>query len=350
MSLVVLPSTLGGRMPTIKIAQAAARLAVVLGLDALALAGAFFISDAVAQLPQRQDKVFPGDAKCTRCHDETGEYPILDIANTRHGGAAKVSGMTCTSCHGDSDAHLARPGLAEPDRVFGNKGARVTPPSVREQACLTCHASDRHLAFWESGRHKKNDVACDNCHVIHLAKNTPLRKDNPSITPLVTTARQLQYETCTACHKQIRGQLLKTSHHPIMEGKLNCTSCHNPHGALSHAMVKEESVNQLCTGCHADKRGPFMQEHPPVEENCLTCHNSHGSNHNKLLSERVPNLCQDCHDAARHPGTFYSGNQGFGSPATGAPNTRLIARACLSCHTNIHGSNAPAMRGKFFLR
>jgi predicted CXXCH cytochrome family protein len=90
-----------------------------------------------------------------------------------------------------------------------------------------------------------------------------------------------------------------------------------------------------------------MNEHPPVEENCLTCHTPHGSVHAKLLNERAPNLCQDCHDWSRHPGTYYSGNQGW-SAAT--PNTRLVARACLNCHTNIHGNNAPAMRGKFFLR
>jgi predicted CXXCH cytochrome family protein len=90
-----------------------------------------------------------------------------------------------------------------------------------------------------------------------------------------------------------------------------------------------------------------MNEHAPVEENCLTCHNSHGSAHAKLLNERVPNLCQDCHDWSRHPGTYYSGNQGWSNPV---PNTRLVARACLNCHTNIHGNNAPAMRGKFFLR
>jgi DmsE family decaheme c-type cytochrome len=301
----------------------------------------------------RKDLVMKGDAKCTRCHDETEEFPVLGIAKTRHGGAAHAAGLTCTSCHGESETHVNKPATAKerpkPDRIFGKKGAR-TAANGRSQVCLTCHSSDRHLAFWESGRHKKNDVACDSCHVIHEPRNVPLRTDDPSITPLVTTKRQLEYETCTTCHKQIRSQLLKTSHHPIIEGKLKCSSCHNPHGALSHAMVKDESINQLCTSCHADKRGPYMNEHPPVEENCLTCHNSHGSPHAKLLNERVPNLCQDCHDWSRHPGTYYSGNQGFGSPTTGAPNTRLVNRACLNCHTSIHGSNAPANRGKFFTR
>ncbi len=310
-------------------------------------------ADKGADASPHKDLVLKGDAKCTRCHDENDDYPVLEIAKTTHGKAAKAVSLTCTSCHGESESHINKPeGATErpkPDRVFGKKGAR-TPADNRAQACLGCHGGDRHLAFWESGRHKKNDVACDNCHVIHQAKNVPLRKDNPTISPLVTTSRQLEYETCTSCHKEIRGQLLKTSHHPIVEGKLKCTSCHNPHGALSPAMVKDESVNQLCTSCHTDKRGPFMQEHPPVEESCLNCHTPHGSSHRQLLVQHPPNLCQDCHDWSRHPGTYYSGNQGFGSTTSGAPNTRLVARACLNCHTNIHGSNAPAMRGKFFLR
>ena len=314
---------------------------------AIALALALCATGAAAQ-----DKVFKGDAKCTRCHDAGDTFPVLEIAQTKHGGTAKNTGMTCTSCHGESDRHAAgKPASGErakPDVTFGKK--TTASSDTRAGVCLTCHSSTRQLAFWESGRHKKNDVACDSCHSVHDQQKSTLIKNDPSVTPYVTTSRQLQYETCTSCHRQVRSQLTKPSHHPIIEGKLDCSSCHNPHGALSPAMVKEESINQLCTGCHADQRGPFMQEHAPVEENCLTCHNSHGSIHNKLLTERVPMLCQDCHDAARHPGTYYSGNQGFGSTAPGAPNTRLVNRSCLNCHATIHGSNAPAMRGKFFLR
>ena len=32
----------------------------------------------------------------------------------------------------------------------------------------------------------------------------------------------------------------------------------------------------------------------------LSCHNAHGSNHARLLAEKAPNVCQDCHDASRH--------------------------------------------------
>jgi len=288
------------------------------------------------------------DQQCANCHG--GDEHVMAIARTPHGASSNKAGPSCTSCHGESKAHMdSGNGSVKPDRSF-TKGSKTTPEQ-RSQVCMTCHGSNRHLAFWESGRHKKNEVSCDSCHALHTpaapGSKVALKRPNPSVTPYQTTMRNLEYETCTSCHRQIRSQLLKPSHHPIIEGRVTCSDCHNPHGALSKAMVKQETINQQCVSCHAEKRGPYVWEHAPVEENCLTCHNPHGSNHNRLLHERAPNLCQDCHDASRHPGTIYGGDQGF-SNAT--PNTRLIARGCVNCHYNIHGSNAPANRGKFFLR
>lgn len=291
---------------------------------------------------------------CLSCHkDQAG------VLETKHGakgdpGSPVGSGKACSACHGDNPNHASNP-AANKHPVRFDQGA--IPAREQTKACMSCHAGNRHLAFWQSGRHGRNDVRCNDCHAVHA---TPPRgsalaitKRDPTVSPIVTTDRQLEYETCIRCHKQTRVQINKPSHHPIVEGKVTCSSCHNPHGAESHAMVKHETVNVQCWSCHADKRGPFLFQHPAVEENCLSCHAPHGSSHTKLLNERVPNLCQDCHDWSRHPGTAYSGDQGFvrvpGSPAK-TPNTRFVARSCLNCHNAIHGSNAPATRGKYLTR
>jgi DmsE family decaheme c-type cytochrome len=291
---------------------------------------------------------------CLDCHkDQAG------IMETKHGargepGSPAEIGKACFSCHGENAKHVGAPAENRHPVRFG-KGA--VPAMEQTQACMSCHAGNRHLAFWESGRHGRNDVRCNDCHAVHAA--TPrgsalafTRRDLP-VSPLVTTERQLEYQTCVSCHKQVRVQIGKTSHHPIVEGKVTCSSCHNPHGAQSHAMIKHETLNVQCWSCHAEKRGPFLFQHPAVEENCLSCHTPHGSSHTKLLAEKVPNLCQDCHDWSRHPGTAYSGDQGFvripGSKTT-TPNTRFVARSCLNCHNAIHGSNAPATRGKYLTR
>ena len=291
-----------------------------------------------------------GAEACKGCHEDY----VASFLATKHGQAGNLKGPECQGCHGNADAHIKAGGGKGTGGIIGFNNKKMDA-GAKSKVCLSCHEGNRHLAFWDSGYHKKNDVACSDCHSLH-GKPGPgatiaLKKD-PTVSPYVTTQRQLEYETCTTCHRQIRSQLLKPSHHPIIEGKVTCSNCHNPHGALSKHMVNAESIPQLCTSCHAEKRGPFIWGHAPVEENCLTCHNAHGSNHARLLAEKAPNVCQDCHDAAKHPGTIYDASGGWNNipPRNTTPNNRLIARGCVNCHYQIHGSNAPAAQGKFFLR
>ncbi|HSF43306.1 MAG TPA: cytochrome c3 family protein, partial [Thermoanaerobaculia bacterium] len=149
-------------------------------------------------------------------------------------------------------------------------------------------------------------------------------------------------EACLTCHKDVRAEMWKNSHHPIREGEMSCSDCHNPHGAQTAKLIKAASVNEQCYTCHTEKRGPFLWEHAPVRENCLTCHTPHGSNHIKLQKTSVPYLCQQCHSNTRHPGTLYDGFRAptLENPATGS--NRLFNRACADCHNLIHGSNHPS--------
>ena len=115
-----------------------------------------------------------------------------------------------------------------------------------------------------------------------------------AINKFTTTFLPNQADICGTCHQPIRAATLKPSHHPIIEGKVKCTDCHNPHGALTPAMLKQPTINDQCYSCHADKRGPYVFKHPPVEENCLTCHNPHGSSHDEAAerdgAEPLPGL------------------------------------------------------------
>jgi DmsE family decaheme c-type cytochrome len=281
---------------------------------------------------------------CATCHEQAHASTAL----TAHGARNDASGSMCQACHGDASAHLQDPVKNKPANLVKH-GA----PAEKTAVCMTCHAGSRHLAFWEAGRHARNDVSCSNCHSIHG------RSSEPRIAPFTTSFRENEADMCGTCHQPIRAATLKPSHHPIREGKVKCSDCHNPHGALTHAMLRHETINQQCYSCHAEKRGPYVFSHPPVDENCASCHNPHGSSHTFLLHEKVPNLCQDCHDWSRHPGSFYGGQHGWtiregmsGTP--GAPNpgvsSRFIARSCTNCHNAVHGSNAPANRGKFLTR
>jgi predicted CXXCH cytochrome family protein len=77
----------------------------------------------------------------------------------------------------------------------------------------------------------------------------------------------------------------------------------------------------------------------------LNCHEVHGSNHSRLLTRKVPLLCQSCHDVGTHPTRPYTNLQSFLGSATAGKN-RFFGGSCLNCHGNIHGSSL----SQFFVR
>jgi len=288
---------------------------------------------AVAQ-EQRKDMVLHGDAQCTRCHNEGDEYPVLAIAKTKHGTMTDGRTPTCTSCHGESNLHVNRPPDAKerpkPDRTFGKHSQ--TPMQVRADACLSCHQSSKRID-WQLSAHATRDVACTSCHLVHSGKD-PVRD------------KLTQTDTCYTCHKEQRAQMSRPVHHPVPEGKMGCSSCHNVHGGTPKQLVRD-TVNETCFTCHMEKRGPFVHNHPPVQEDCAICHQPHGTTIPNLLKARPPFLCQECHSHTSHP-----------SQAGALPNGRTtstsflgsVARGCPNCHVNIHGSNSTqnsATAGRF---
>jgi DmsE family decaheme c-type cytochrome len=149
-------------------------------------------------------------------------------------------------------------------------------------------------------------------------------------------------QVCADCHRDKVAKVDRSGHMPLREGKMTCATCHNPHGSANVRLLRAGlSSAEACTSCHADKRGPYLFEHAPVRESCATCHDPHGSANDRMLVQKSPFLCQRCHSHTRHPGTLYD-NRALGS------SNRIYARACVTCHSQVHGSNHPS--GHFFLR
>jgi DmsE family decaheme c-type cytochrome len=281
---------------------------------------------------------------CAQCHETSN----MSILLTAHGAANDANGSACQACHGDASQHLKDPSK-RPANVLGSKTATAAEKSA---VCLACHAGSRHLENWNIAKHRKVDVTCVNCHSMHgtqsASNNNKIKGAQFAAAPYTTTARELVYKRCVECHRDVRADILKPSHHPIIEGKVGCQDCHDPHGALQKASLRAESVSDLCLTCHADKRGPWIHEHPPVEENCAICHTPHGSAHKGLLAQKPPALCADCH-ANGHTHGVYDGRGT--KPGVLPSNIRFEASGCVNCHRQIHGSNAPSSAfGEYFLR
>ena len=157
--------------------------------------------------------------------------------------------------------------------------------------CLTCHSKGSH-AQWNGGMHDARNVSCASCHSVHNPKSE--RAQLKTVTAV---------QTCETCHKQEAMKVKKSGHMPVREGKMDCTTCHTPHGSTNVRMLKVgNTINETCASCHAEKRGPFLHDHAAGRESCASCHDPHGSNNDRMLVAKDPMLCQRCHVSSRHPG------------------------------------------------
>jgi len=322
-------------------------------IGTLAAATPLLAADApkrdLAADPNAKDLILKGDAKCTGCHDEADEPTgagtmlelnpgVLAIGKRKHGVKADKRTPTCTDCHGESEKHRTHKGSEKPpsvDRSFRKNTA--TPADVRNDTCMTCHKGGKRMQ-WAGSSHQENEVACSSCHQVHSAKD----KARDKVT---------QTEVCFTCHKQQRAETLRNSRHPVRAGGvgITCSSCHNPHGGAGPKNLIKHTVNETCWTCHADKRGPFLWEHPSASDDCMNCHSPHGSNQFPLLKLRQPYLCASCHIAGGHSGTALRGGADLG-PIGGGTNAapQTVGKSCTNCHTEVHGSNHPS--GPRFVR
>ncbi len=298
------------------------------------LTNASFGTDAdpgtVASAPpadNTDDRTYVGQKTCEGCHAQEA----ANWAHTIHAAVFtlnprdSVEAQGCEACHGPGSAHVKNPSDLSTIISFSHKS--VTPVAKQNAQCLTCHQGGQRI-FWHGSIHENNNLACSDCH-------------NPmsNFASHGLTARESINQTCFSCHKIQRTEFNKRSHMPLLEGKITCVDCHNPHGSTTAPLLKADSVNEVCYGCHAEKRGPFLFEHAPVRESCLNCHNPHGSNFESLLTAPRPMLCQQCHAQDGHPAQLMTrGNMVMGA----APDPRLISTSCQTCHVNIHGSNDPS--------
>ena len=271
-----------------------------------------------------------GEQLCKTCHtveaEHWGDTPHAEFF--RRAARTDLEARGCEACHGPGSRHMANP--VDPNGLVGFTRLAGAGVERMNSQCLECHSTGGRI-HWAGSAHEVQEVACSDCH-----------------NPMSRTSRRALlrertvHETCFACHPAQRLEFHKRSHMPLFEGKIECTDCHDPHGSVADPLLKADSLNELCTSCHAEKRGPFLWEHAPVTESCLNCHTPHGSNYESLLNEAPPYLCQECHAQIAvqdHPLELLSRGNLPGGPN---PDERIMARACVTCHVQIHGSNHPS--------
>jgi predicted CXXCH cytochrome family protein len=266
-----------------------APLASGVALLLLAAISCATVHRTVVQLPQVPGATYIGSEQCDTCHDDIyKDFVTADHTRLMAQGTNALD-AGCESCHGPCSVHSDSGGDVKPPYTFtagrgprSSYGARLTaePPRSQESVCYQCHAD-------------------------------------------------------------VRAQFELPDHHPVPEGRMTCTDCHDPHkgSIFKGGGTSLLSENEMCLRCHQDQRGPYVFEHEALREGCTTCHNPHGSINAKLLTERDSNLCLKCHFEQVSGGAILIG----GSDHT----LRLQQGSCWTsgCHEAVHGSRVnPSLR------
>lgn len=268
-------------------------------------------------------------------------------ANSHKMGA--LTPHICYRCH----ANMARQAeIAHPHQICGATSLDCTTchdphgklrPETRTDLCLKCHDMSTPTLAWHSSTHSRYGVACADCHNPHPNSHVQpvldIQHTNVNRNPRMPMSVD-EPQACYKCHPDIYAKNAMPSHHPIKEGKMVCSDCHDPHGQTEDNL-KEPTVNMVCYKCHAEKQGPFAYEHPPVTENCGICHEPHGTVANNMLHQPTTFLCLRCHTGHRTSPLGPNHAALLGDVGTSPALQAAFYTDCTQCHSQIHGSDLP---------
>jgi DmsE family decaheme c-type cytochrome len=237
-----------------------------------------------------------GAEECETCHEDVKGW-----------APAPVYHADCETCHGSGELHIDSEEVSE-----------IRFPSNAD--CETCHdLGHSTLLRWSMSEHNRSGVLCSDCHESHNREPYHVRQSGALGRAMLPNAGDVT-RMCTTCHPDVAASFDLPSHHPLREGMLGCTDCHQPHGSRRNALLQR---TEACAECHQDFAGPWIFEHAPVTEDCSYCHAPHGASSRALLETNEPGVCISCHSVAE-------------SGAVHDP--WAFSTRCSDCHSAVHGS------------
>jgi predicted CXXCH cytochrome family protein len=193
---------------------------------------------------------YPGSTRaisyeCMFCHNA---YPRTPAANREHAAEPKYlaplpEGIDCQRCHGPGTEHIATSG----------KAAIVNPkklaPDREFEVCLQCHLETSSLPLPHS-------ILKYGRGPFSYAPGTPLADFQLAFDRVA--GKNTAVEVAGGAYRLRQSACFLKS-----EGKLRCTTCHNPHD-IPRGERASAQYNQVCQSCHA-------QPHDPGGD-CVSCH------------------------------------------------------------------------------
>ncbi len=180
---------------------------------------------------------------CLRCHMSGVRKPDLGTENRYSGPAFLHTGITCESCHGSTDAHVAS----------GGKAAVINPARLaaaeRDSVCVVCHLEGdtrverrgTSVLNYKPGEDIRRYMAYFSYAVDANTKRA------------VSEIEQFQASRC----KRMSG------------AAMSCMTCHDVH-APPRESERATYYRAKCLTCHAGAK--FASEHHVEQPDCTSCH------------------------------------------------------------------------------
>jgi hypothetical protein len=193
--------------------------------------------------------------ECLACH--TGDFEYIEGSKHRY---REISlGIDCERCHGPGEAHIkAIEGGQlidvgeETDYTIVNPAK--LPINKRFDVCQQCHLQGINVL--KDGKDVRDfRPGMDLTDVYHVFLEPPA---DPDAFGIASHAERLQQSAC----------FLNS------EGKLNCTTCHDPHKSI--AVTDKQVYIRQCQGCHQPNKEPECSSSEDAQMleggNCISCH------------------------------------------------------------------------------
>lgn len=244
---------------------------------------------------------------CLDCHEDYD----ASLAGTAHALSPSPHNvdLSCVRCHSGGAIHIEDPSLEN----IGNPGS--LPAADVITVCQSCHIAHAEMDNVGFDPHMASGQSCLSCHSVHQGRTGLLPDDQTAF--------------CRRCHVAVDASFGRRSAHPLVDGAIDCLSCHSFSGASEPQYGHGASAN--CYSCHPEQSGPYIHTHPATLSfaveggGCTECHQPHGSPNERLLNQPGQTLCLQCHGVP--PGHRIK-HSGLGTKW-----------ACVDCHSEIHGSN-----------
>jgi predicted CXXCH cytochrome family protein len=185
----------------------------------------------------------PMQSGCLRCHMSSVQSSEPGTMNRYQGLPFLHGGITCESCHGESNQHLATNGKA---KILNPASLSA---DLRDSICISCHL--------------EGDVS------IERAGQSAL-----NYRPGEPISRYLAFYVLTGANLTDRAvseveQLSQSTCKRMSGDRMSCMSCHDPHYAPD-ASQRAAFYRAKCLACHNQPQ--FEKTHHPENNDCTSCH------------------------------------------------------------------------------